>query len=129
MELGFVNETLLSVPPIWSGATARPGPLPQVLQISDLKWVDSSNSEVTFVERGTVVTLRAISPDMDGLSVFVQIREIDLLFSERVAVGRMTFSGSTGVAAWTASWMEDDLDGPEFVFSVLGFDSPELKVN
>ena len=129
VETGFVEETLASVPPIWSGATARPGPLPRVLQLTDLAWVDVSDAEITTVERGTVVTLRANSPDMDGLSVFVQIQEIDLFFSERVAVGRMTFSGSTGAAAWTASWVEDDLDGPEFVFSVLGFDSPELKVN
>lgn len=129
VDNGFVTATLAGISPIWSGTTSRPGPLPEMPGVTDLSWVDISGAEVMSVTRGTVVILEAKGTGLAGLSVIVRIREVDLFSDDDIAVGWMEFSSFSGSASWTTIWMLDGLDGPEYVFSVLGFDSPELKVN
>ena len=76
------------------------------------------------------MTLNANGTEMAGLTVIVTIREIDSIGADdEIAAELMQFNGSAAVSAWTAVWMEDGLGGPEYVFSVLGFDSPVLTVD
>jgi len=129
VDNGFVDTTLTRIPPIWSGAAVRPGPLPETLTITDLAWFDSMGAAITTATRGDLVTLKASGTGLAGVAVLVRIWEIDdFSADDEVATGQM-LSGSSGASTWTTVWMEDGIGGPEYIFSVLGFNSPELTVD
>lgn len=130
VDNGFIDEVLNGIPPIWSGAIIRPGPLPEMLEITDLIWTDATGAVITSATRGDVVTLSAKGAEIAGLTVVVRIWEADNFSADDdIDHGKITFSGSDGATTWAAIWMEDEFGGPEYFFSVLGFISPLLTVN
>jgi len=110
--------------------TATAQPTPTVLQ---LMWLDSTRVQVSEVQRGSLITLRAVATGLDGQTLAVQIYETDPGSPDDLVTSvDLTFFRGVGEGTWEAVWMADGFMGfggdPEYKFVLLGVDSPDLTV-
>ena len=127
-----VTRTIPTPPPSVTAPTptAIPSPEPAVIK---LEWTNPDSVNITNAVEGDQVWLHAVLEGVPDSDIPVDVYEVDPFNPDDLVVsGELAVENGEGWAFWDVFWEEDELLGfnsnPEYIFVVMGVDSPELAV-